>query len=405
MIKNYFYNIIIFFTAIIFCLFISDWILALLKFPSEIPQRISHPKNYEKVINNIEFQYVFKTNDQGLRYHNIPLEKSNTGYRIFVAGDSMTEGVGVVEGYRFTDLLEEKFISSTERVFFINGGLAGAGPLQYGRLFLKVGLKYNPDALLICVFPNDVFDTPVTLARDPYSEYSPSVIRKTANYIWPRIYILLRKYLVQREYRGKTETSDFVRKISNVAKELNIPQPRIDKWKESLPQELVEAVNKGKYLGVNLSYGLLYPRYLIESIDIASDKARKQFENITKMLSELIMQSELRGIQSAVILLPFIFQCDPYSHSKQSPWTISGFKMREEWLSEDTEIQRQMRRWAKLQGVSFLDLTPVFRKAIQSNKNLYWELDGHWNHMGHQIAAEAILSWLLDQQVFSFINN
>jgi len=64
-----------------------------------------------------------------------------------------------------------------------------------------------------------------------------------------------------------------------------------------------------------------------------------------------------------------------------------------------------MRLWALSEGVPFLDLTPVFRRAINSNKNLNWELDEHWNVSGHQVAADSIASWLYDQQVFSFVKS
>ena len=62
-----------------------------------------------------------------------------------------------------------------------------------------------------------------------------------------------------------------------------------------------------------------------------------------------------------------------------------------------------MRLWALSEEVLFLDLTPVFREAVKSNKSLNWELDDHWNPRGHEVAAAAIASWLKDQQVFSFI--
>jgi lysophospholipase L1-like esterase len=111
---------------------------------------------------------------------------------VFVSGDSLTEGVGVDESERFTALLEDQFASSAADVLFINGGLGGTGPLQYGRLFLEVGLKYNIDALLICVFVNDVANTPEEISQNPFaSNYSRPIIKRTAYYIWPHIYTRL----------------------------------------------------------------------------------------------------------------------------------------------------------------------------------------------------------------------
>ena len=386
-------------------LFLCDWILGFLSFPSEVPQRVSHPANYEEVRRKKEFQYIFKTNSRGLRYPDIPVEKPANTYRVFVSGDSFTEGVGVDDGKRFTDLLEGKFQSSDKNVLFINGGLAGTGPLKYGKLFLEVGLEYKPDALLICVFVNDVANTPEKLSPTPFAA-SPSSrpgLKKFIHALWPRVYTQLKLVYLQREYRRRTRTTDCILTISEKARKRNIPQSHINRWKESLPQELVSAVNQGTLNGVILSRGLLYPEYWSDSIDISNARAKKKWENMTNILAEIVERAKQNRVETAVILIPSKFQFDPKSHSETEPWIIAGSEIREVWLSGETEVQKKMRLWTLSEGISFLDLTPVFREAIKSNKNLYWELDGHWNHLGNQVAANAIASWLDNQQVFSFI--
>jgi hypothetical protein len=75
LIKNISLNGSLFLAGIVISLFLCEGVLGLLGFPSEVPSRVSHPANYETVRQNIEFQYVFKTNSQGLRYREIPLEK------------------------------------------------------------------------------------------------------------------------------------------------------------------------------------------------------------------------------------------------------------------------------------------------------------------------------------------
>ena len=124
--------------AVAISLFLSDGILGLLGFPPEVPQRITHPANYEELRQEIEFQYNFKTNSRGLRYRDIPADKPFNTHRVFVSGDSFTEGKGIDDGKRFTDLLEGQFQSSDTSILFINGGLGGTGPLEYGKLFLEL---------------------------------------------------------------------------------------------------------------------------------------------------------------------------------------------------------------------------------------------------------------------------
>jgi hypothetical protein len=104
----------------------------------------------------------------------------------------------------------------------------------------------------------------------------------------------------------------------------------------------------------------------------------------------------------AMVLLPSPFQCDPSSHGIDNPWVATGSEICREWLTEETEVQRRLSNWAVQQRIPFLDLTPEFRKQIQTGKVLYWPLDGHWNAAGHSIAATAIANWLQTGNVFSF---
>lgn len=397
--------------SVAIALFLCDWVFGFLGFPSEVSKRISHPVNYEKVMQNIEFQYTFKTNNRGLRYHDISEEKPSNTNRIFVSGDSFTEGLGVDDGKRFTDLLEDQFQQSDTRVLFINGGLAGSGPLHYGNLFLDVGLDYNPDALLICLFVNDLGDTPEKLIWDPVNPLTFSAqsvrsgVKEITYTLWPHVYTQLKLLYSQREYQRKTKTTDFILTISKQARKHNIPQSQIKIWKESLPQELVSAINRDQFIGAILSHGLLYPEYLSDSIDISSPRALKKWKTMTTILAEILDHAKQSDVETAVILIPSPFQYDPNRHNETNPWIIAGSEIREEWLWEETEIQKKMRLWALSEEVLFLDLTPVFREAVKSNKSLNWELDDHWNPRGHEVAAAAIASWLNDQQVFSFIKS
>jgi len=219
------------------------------------------------------------------------------------------------------------------------------------------------------------------------------------------VYTQLNLFYSRVWYHRKTNTTDFILTISERARRRNIPQSQIKKWKESLPQELVIAINQGQFNGSILSHGLLYPEYWSDSIDISSTRAKNKWRTMTNILAEILDHAKQSEVETAVILIPAPFQYDPKRHSETNPWIIAGSEIREEWLWEKTEIQKRMRLWALSEGILFLDLTPVFREAIKSNKNLNWELDGHWNNRGHQVAANAIAAWLEYQQVFSFMKS
>ena len=116
-------------------LFAIDQLLAVLGFQSNIPFRTAHRENHTKVLRNIEFEFEFSTNQHGLRYPRIPLEKPAEEVRILMLGDSFTEGVGVEAADPFGMDLEIRYNRQTgNKVRFVNGGLGGGGkaPLSSG---------------------------------------------------------------------------------------------------------------------------------------------------------------------------------------------------------------------------------------------------------------------------------
>jgi hypothetical protein len=173
---------------------LADRTLQFLGFPAEMSVQIAHPRNYVEARTNVEFSYEFKTNSQGLRYREIPLEKdSESNIRFAVVGDSYTEGIGLEVEQRFTNLLEQKLSTDRREVNFINCGLTGTGPLAFGRILFGVCAKYHPDAVLIVLFANDVSDTKPTDRLDVFDpmtipSYRPkSGVKRIFHTILPRI--------------------------------------------------------------------------------------------------------------------------------------------------------------------------------------------------------------------------
>ena len=383
-----------------------DRILGMIGFRPEIPEVVSHLAGLQQQRVQLEFSYQFQTNDQGLRYQNIPLIKAPGRRRVFVAGDSFTEGDGVDADERFTHQLEASFENEGGGIDFINGGLSGAGPLEYGNLFVKVGLKYQPDALLICFFVNDVSNTTEQLFRTPFMQDPPrprSQARRILHRLWPRINTQLELFQSSAEQDQKTRTNDFLGTIAQVAHARGMNEGAIREWMSSVPHELAAAVNEGRLNGTVLSQGLLNPDYWTDSIDINAPSAERRWSTACRILSKLVDCCRHSGVEVAIVLLPTHFQYDPESHSNQNPWVATGCHIRREWLTEETEIQKQLAEWSAVRRVPMLDLTQTFRDAATNSVRLYWKIDGHWNAAGHQTAAQAIDRWLRTGGVFRVI--
>lgn len=394
--------------SIVLATFLVEFSLMFLGFPGNVPEVVSHPPGLNQHRRQVEFQYQFKTNSEGLRYQELPLTPAQNERRIFVAGDSFTEGEGVEDSERFSNLLERSFQGPKTTVRFINGGLTGAGPLEYGNLFVKVGRQYKPDALLVCFFVNDVPNTAERLYRVPFMIDPPrgrSRARRLLHRIWPRINTQIEIVEESQTRKATTVTSDFVTLVTDTARSRGISDSVIEKWKTSVPVELVDAVDHGRFNGSILSQGLLYPEYWTDAIDVASPSAHQRWQTVEQILSSLMEHCRLSDTDLAVVLLPSPFQCDPSSHSVGNPWVATGSRIRREWLTEETGVQKRLSAWAIQRSIPFLDLTPEFRERAGTGEVLYWPLDGHWNASGHRVAATAIENWLRRGGVFSFCDS
>jgi len=384
---------------------LADRALYFFGLPSQIFLQAAHPKNYSEPRKSLEYQYLFKTNSQGLRYREIPLPKPAGAYRVFVAGDSFTEGYGVEENRRFTELLENKFSGQGREVNFINGGLSGTGPFEYSLMFYNLGLKYQPDAVLICLYANDIVTTPgVPLPRQFFKKpMLPKGGKRIFFRLWPRTYAALFRIARARKIKAEAYPSDFLRQVSEQARSNGASEAEIEAWKARLPQDLVKAVNRGELNPNILSQGLLNPSYWTDSIDLGSDTSRVQFRAMLFILSEMIAEARRRGIQVAVVYIPSPFQYDPsvFDPGNRNPYLISGVFASPSWLIEKNAAVEQLEAWAKFEGVKFLDLTPALRlKAAQSPGAFNYRIDGHLNPEGHRAVADEIERWLRQDQVF-----
>lgn len=380
---------------------LSDYVLGFVGLPSEPEQQWVHPPNYMEVRKSIgEFEYEFATNSQGLRYREIPLnKKSPNEKRILVVGDSFTEGQGVEQEETFSFVLESYYSSSENNVYFINAGLTGTGPREYMYALLKVGLKYNIDGVLICLYANDVSNTTDAATFTPNTGgigYETVVIRRLLQSLCPRIYVLLKK--AERHYRVfqyQRKKRDIIQEARRKARKRGISEEVIESWIAKIPENLLDAANNYEFNGAILTYPLLAPDYWSVALDIETESANRKWQNMKKILDFTCKTCLDASIEVGIIFIPSQFQYRPDSHNQTNLWVQLGADIKQHWLTDTSKVQQYLYEWSKSVGLPYLDLTDEFRKAVKMHsKAINYPLDGHWTPLGHQIAADAIAKWL-----------
>lgn len=389
----------------IFVLLLSDMALFLLGFPSEVPRRVTHPENYRELRQTIDFEHVFETNSDGLRYSEIRPDKGSNEYRILLLGDSFTEGNGVELRDSFGAVLERHFegAAGNRTSAFINGGLSGTGPLAYLKLFSHVGSRYELDGVLICLFANDVSNSPEHFEVDQLDARNRKRpgLKRLLHQAVPRIYTLAAVARSGERLRARSQTTDFVQDVSKFAAAQGLDPAAIKSWERGLSPDLVRATNQGRFNGSHLSTGLLNPHYWTDAIDIDREVAERKYTSMLRILEELVQRVRAQGIPVGVVFIPAGLQYDLKRHSRSNPWIQGGCLVRRSWLYGEAEIQRRLRAWTERIQVPFLDLTTVMRQAVESGTAVQFRYDTHWTPAGHLVAGYAIASWLESNNLFA----
>lgn len=378
----------------------ADRLLGLAGFSDAVPIQVTHPPNYSGARQSPEFSYRFETNSHGLRYPELTRSKDPNEYRVLLLGDSFTEGDGVEQAQTFGSLLELRYdgrLMGLPRVRFINGGLSGIGPLEYWRLFRRVGLGFSPDAVVVVVMANDIENMPVDLTYEDLYVDNENPKRSAPAHLFHALLPYSATIVEQwrnEHYRDEVRRQPIFEQIRERAQRRGIPLDRVVAWEKSLPEDVrldAENVNQGR-----LAFGLLRPDFLTNNLNIDTPDANRKWEAMTLALGEIHRLSSERGLPMLLVFVPFDYQYDRRRFTDWDPWISAGMRATENWLNSDSVLQARLSSWSKKEQIPYLDLTPSFREALKANPTVRfnYSFDGHWNAEGHKLAAKIIGDWL-----------
>lgn len=374
-----------------------DRVLGLMGFAGQ-EAAIAPPPNYTFDVVNNEYEYTIRTNDRGIRYRSIPLEKPEGTFRIVVLGDSSTEGTGVENEFRWTNLVENELRGHRGRkVEMINCAEAGTNVIDYGEILFHVCFDYDPDLVLIAFHINDVSTMPTNLSPSvmfpSFENPGRTPMRKVVYALWPHVYTVLRAHVIPLT---SSRESDLLSTVESWARRQHIDDEKVRVWRSLIPDSLIEAANAGRIIPADLTHPLFRPGHYQEALDLDTDEAKARFESLKDFLDVIVDESGRRGVETAVILIPTLYQYDSASDDRLRAhlFAAMGAPMRSEWKSGPTNLEIAFQDWSSTSETAFLDLSPVFRDAARAGKHFNFAFDVHWTKVGHQVAAAAVGRWL-----------
>jgi hypothetical protein len=327
---------------------------------------------------------------------------------VVLVGDSFTE-VGCVETpARWSDRIERaRAAQGGPSVELINCGEAGTHPVDYARTLVQLGLDFEPDAVVVGIYFDDVPNTPAgldpagLLRREAPAE---SGLHALAWSLWPHALTLATRPDPRRGARGARgsrdegeQRKDLVALAQRTARERVLDEAGFERWRRAVPDELLAAAGEGRVAPGLLTHVLTRPEFFEEGIGLETEDAQARMRALAGLLDALNALCRDRGARFGVVLMPSVHQYDPRSGERPMArlYAALDHPVREEWKRETTGLQRELSAWAGRAGVPFLDLVPVFRAAVgAAEQPLNYAIDPHWTPAGHALAAEAIQAWM-----------
>jgi len=343
------------------------------------------PLDLDVRIDKHEFAYTLRTNHLGLRNAEVPLGKPAGARRLLLLGDEQTAGVGVDAEQTFAARLDARLAG----IEVINAGRPHADPLQQARIFHHVGVRYGPDAVLLCVAGDDLGNMPWEPIESLF-ELTPTE-RTVSELLWPHASAARAKAKRRSKYTAPPEPFDFVAKIEERATKKKISAGHIAAWKRAVAgyPQLVEAAGAGRFNGNVMAMGLLWHRQWPDSLDLGQTYKEKAWANMRRVLRAVAEDASKSGSALGVVFLPERVQYAPAYHGFLRRF---GLRMDPLWLTEPSRFQIALGRWCGDHGVPFLDLTEAFRKHADPAA-LSHTYGGELTAAGHGLVAERVAAW------------
>ncbi|VAX27583.1 hypothetical protein MNBD_NITROSPIRAE02-1287 [hydrothermal vent metagenome] len=295
---------------------------------------------------------VIKTNSNGMWWREVSRENPLKKTRIAFVGDSFTFGVWA-DTFEKTSVGVFDSLMDSKKYEVLNFGVPGFGPPDIELQLREEILAFKPAYVILMFYNgNDFKDAYLGLHKykivDGIAEWNESVENEK----------------IPEAFRKK-------RSIQNTIKNLAIYR-RLDRL-ISMYLSSNKRLNTGSDFRVSRMFGSqsfwshrVYPEVAIK----ARDTALNELENIRRLLSE-------NNIQLVIVTIPYEEQV--YAAS------LKGKNY------DVTLPQRYVQEYAEAHSIPYLDLLPVLRSYVRSEKKpVYVHNDIHFNNEGHYIVGKSI---------------
>jgi len=328
---------------------------------------------------------------QGWRDLEHAVKKPDGVFRILVLGDSFMEANSVELNDAFHRRVEELARAAGSNTEVINMGVAGYGTLQEYLVYRDIGQLYEPDLVLLGFYlGNDLANNSPELASSLTAEGAVTNTRPFLDPTEPTRWTVTPVDFerAQRSYaenmasleanRNKlTEKLILLRLASAGIK--RIPVPEFLKGWGSNPEPIDREAQELALMGVN---------YCVEPAEFA-----RAWDTTERILARLKEDVDAHGSQLVVFTVPAL---EEVSVDRMKAVTADVAYPDKLCLDEAPGYRRLSLMLTKL-DIEQISLLPDFRRVMREDGINLYQSDLHWNQAGHALAAERVVSELIQK--------
>jgi len=324
-----------------------------------------------------EYAVDIRFNSKGIRGDEYPYDKGDHEYRLLILGDSFAEGYNVAFEHLFSEVLKSNLTEHLKKTGttcqVINTGTGGWGTDQEYLFYMNEGFKYDPDAVILMFYENDVW-------------------YNTQNKYW-------------RGYKPKYRLESGQLTLTNV------PVPQIGLSRGLSDTDLLEWLSFNSYLysflrnkAKNISFvrnwvlGLEFPREYGVWGRTYDTEIKLAWDTTERLIVDLKKQAIENGSRFIVFNIPNI-ACvykDKWDSTKklyaldEAEWDID-------------QPSKEIRRICLKNMIDLIDPTSQMieqaRLATSPGEKLYFSIDEHWTVRGHNLVAEIMGRYLMEKHL------
>lgn len=304
------------------------------------------------------FDVTYHSNSHGAR--DVERTMQSDRPRVVVLGDSMTEGYGVEDAQRFTNILEKE-----TGIEHLNFGTSGTfGTTQYYLLYKALARTFSHSAVLIGMLPtNDFWDNDIEYGKAVFPDrYRPYLVGEYPNYRLSYYQKSIEQSVFRDSVSWRSRAARILAEFTYSYNAFAYFKQLVAARKAPVPAE-ARRTREQDFFRARPASGIPSRPY-----SGFYDYRKDQLDLVKYTFAQI---KQLAGSREVVVVLlpvaPDFARFDP--------------------AAPVTPLSTELGQFAEASGMKLVDLLPEMYARVKAGDNYILPCDGHWNAQGQAAAA------------------